>query len=248
MTASTLLVDALKRELRARRMTYAQVAKGIHMSEASVKRMLSRHDLSLKKLDAICAFAQIELGELTRGLGSTEKLIARLTVKQEEALVSDTRLFLVAVCVLNLLDFEEILANYALPKAELVGHFAHLDRMGVLRLLPNNRYQLLIARTFAWIPNGPIQRTFKAHAADYFDSNFDGPCELMLLLNGRLSPANAALLVARLKRTAREFSDQHIEDSRLPADQRQPLSLLLAVRPWQLQVMRELGVKAPRPR
>ena len=240
MTASSLLVDALKRELRTRGLTYAQVAAGIGMSEASVKRMLSRHDLSLKKLDAICAFGQIELAELTRGLGATEKLIARLTVGQEEALVSDSRLFLVAVCVLNLLAFEEILENYALTAAELVGLLTKLDRMGVLRLLPNNRYRLLIARTFAWIPNGPIQRTFKAHAADFFDSNFDGPSELMLLVNGRLSAANAALLISRLKRTAREFSDQHNEDSRLPAEQRQALSLLIAVRPWQLKAMHEL--------
>ena len=64
----------------------------------------------------------------------------------------------------------------------------------------------------------------------------------MLLMNGRLSAANAALLISRLKRTTREFSDQHYEDAKLPADQRQALSLLLAVRPWQLKAMRALQV------
>lgn len=68
----------------------------------------------------------------------------------------------------------------------------------------------------------------------------------MLLLNGRLSAANAALLISRLKRTAREFSDQHNEDAKLPAHQRQALSLLLAVRPWQLKVMRALQTGASR--
>ena len=246
MTASLHLVDALKRELRARGLTYAEVAAGIAMSEASIKRMLSRRDLSLKQLDAICSFAQIELAELTRGLSASEKLIARLTVAQEEAVVSDPKLFLVAVCALNLLEFDEILSSYALTKAELVGFLSRLDRMGFLRLHPNNRYKLLVARTFAWIPNGPIQKTFKEHAADFFDCPFDGPSELMLLLNGRLSSANAALLISRLKRTAREFSDQHNEDAKLPTQQRQALSLLLAVRPWQLKVMQALQVRAPR--
>jgi hypothetical protein len=238
--ASQLLVDALKRELRARGFTYAQVASGIRMSEASVKRMLSRNDLTLKRLDAICAFAQIELAELVRGLGTEEKLLARLTVAQEDSLVSDPRLFLVAVCVLNLMAFDEILDAYALSKAELTAHLLRLDRMGVLRLAPNNRYRLLIARTFAWIPNGPIQRTFKDHAAEYFDSDFDGDAESMLLVNGRLSAANAQLLVSRLKRVAREFSDQHIEDSRLPSSELRPLSLLLAVRTWHMRAMRDL--------
>ena len=242
MAASLHLVDSLKRELRARGLTYAHVAGGIGMSEASIKRMLSRRDLSLKQLDAICSFAQIELAELTRGLSSSEKLIARLTFAQEEAVVSNPKLFLVAVCALNLLEFDEILASYALTKAELIGFLSKLDRMSFLRLHPNNRFRLLVARTFAWIPNGPIQRTFKEHAADFFDCAFDGPSELMLLMNGRLSAANAALLISRLKRTTREFSDQHYEDAKLPADQRQALSLLLAVRPWQLKAMRALQV------
>jgi urea transport system permease protein len=57
--------------------------------------------------------------------------------------------------------------------------------------------------------------------------------ETMLLLNGRLSRANALALVDKLKRVAREFSAQHIEDASLPLVERPPISILLACRPWQ---------------
>ena len=74
----------------------------------------------------------------------------------------------------------------------------------------------------------------------FFDSDFAGDNELMILLNGRLSAASSAVLIEKLKRLAREFSDQHAEDAHLPANERPPMSLLLACRPWHPQFMRVL--------
>jgi transcriptional regulator with XRE-family HTH domain len=54
MAQSTALVDVLKRELRARGVTYAQVARKLRLSEASIKRMFSKRDFTLKRLDEIC--------------------------------------------------------------------------------------------------------------------------------------------------------------------------------------------------
>ena len=55
MPQTAALVDALKRELRTRKLTYAQVATHLAMSEASVKRMFSRNEFTLERIDAICA-------------------------------------------------------------------------------------------------------------------------------------------------------------------------------------------------
>jgi hypothetical protein len=117
---------------------------------------------------------------------------------------------------------------------------ARLDRIGFIELLPNNRIKPLVARTFAWIPNGPIMQAFKRNAADFFDCDFGKPGELMLLLNGRLSPASTVALVERLKRVAREFSDQHRDDAALPAVERPAVSLLIACRPWRISAMRPM--------
>ena len=81
--------------------------------------------------------------------------------------------------------------------------------------------------------------TFKQNAADFFDSDFSGNHEVMLLLNGRLSRANAAALADKLRQVARDFSERHIEDSSLPIVQREPMSLLLACRPWIFNIMKE---------
>jgi hypothetical protein len=44
------LVESLKRMLKGRATTYARVAAGLGLSEASVKRMFSRRDLTLQRL------------------------------------------------------------------------------------------------------------------------------------------------------------------------------------------------------
>jgi transcriptional regulator with XRE-family HTH domain len=243
MAQSALLIERLKQELKARGITYAQVGAAIELSEASVKRLFSKRDLTLSRLDAICAVAQLELTDLTRGIDPDDRLLGELTEKQEAALVTDPMLFMTATCVLNLATFEHILETYAVEPSQLVKALVKLDRLGFLRLLPNNRYRLLVARTFHWLPDGPIQRYFKQNATAYFDSSFDGPNEFMVLLNARLSRAHAAALVDRLKRLAKDVSEQHVEDARLPPSQRLPLSLLLAVRPWQLDFMKKLERK-----
>ena len=244
MAQSALLVERLKQELKARGITYAHVAAAIGLSEASIKRLFSRHDFTLSRLDAICAVAGIELTDLTRGIDPDDRLLGELTEAQEAAIVADPLLFMTATAALNLTTFEQILDSYALNAAQVVKALARLDRLGFLRLLPNNRYRLLVARTFRWLPNGPIQRYFKQNAAAYFDSAFDRPDEFMVLLNGRLSRTHVAAVIDRLQRMAKDFSEQHVDDARLPPGQRQPMSMLLAIRPWQLDFMRDLQRKS----
>jgi transcriptional regulator with XRE-family HTH domain len=233
MSDSLQIVDRLKRELKARGITYATLARALGLSEASVKRMFSKRDFTLSRLEAVCAVAQVSLAEVARSLDPEDRLLAELSEKQESAIVDDPAVFIAATSALDLLDFEQILEMYALEKAQLVKAFMVLDRLGFLRLLPNNRYRLLVARTFRWRPNGPIQRSFKEHANDYLDSAFEGPDEFMVLLNVRLSKTHVAMLKDRLQRLAKDVSEQHIDDARLPPNQRRPQSLLLAVRPWQ---------------
>ena len=89
MSASAALIDTLKRELKAQGVTYAAVARALGMSEASVKRMFSRKDFTLKRLDQVLEFAGLELAELTRSLERRDRLLSRLTPQAEKAIVAD---------------------------------------------------------------------------------------------------------------------------------------------------------------
>ena len=233
MARTGALVDRLKRELRARNITYAAVAKRLGMSEASVKRMFSRKEFTLSRLDAICEVAGMEFSDLARGLAAQDAVISRLTYEQEKEFVENHRLMAVALSTLNHWTFDEIVAFYDIDPPECTRLLARLDRLKFIELMPNNRIRLLVSRAFTWIPDGPIQRFFKAHGtADFFASSFDGENELLVLNNGALSRSSVSALLARLRKTAAEFSGMRSDDATLPLSERAPITLLLAARPW----------------
>ncbi len=234
MSASATLIDALKQALKAQGLTYAKVARRLDMSEASVKRMFSRRDFTLKRLDKVLELAGLEIGELTRALSAEAKLISRMTPQQERSIVSDKKLLLMALCTLNQMPIEKIVSMYELSETECIRLMVRLDKLGIIRLLPGNRYRLLLSRTFSWLPDGPMQQYFKAQAqADYFRSRFDGPDELMLFVNGRLAKPSREAMLSRLRKIAAEFAQAHNDDGRDPVAERTGVTMLLAIRPWQ---------------
>jgi transcriptional regulator with XRE-family HTH domain len=241
MARTAVLVETLKRELKARGITYAAVAKRLGMSEASVKRMFAKKEFTLSRLDRICEHAGLEFSELARMVGSQDAVVSQLTEEQEKEFVANPKLMLVALCTLNHWSFADIVAAYELGEAECVKLLARLDRLKFIELMPGNRIRLLVSRAFAWIPDGPIQRLFKEQfQVDFFRSRFDKEGELLLLANGAVSKASVAALLARLRKTAAEFSAMRGDDAGLPAASRQPITLLLAARPsWSPEMLRK---------
>lgn len=233
MLQASSLVDSLKRELKARGITYADLANRIDMSEASVKRMFSQKNFTLQRLDEILQAAQIDFRDIALAGHDESRLISELTYAQEKEIIGDTKLFIVAVSVLNQLSLAQIVQVYRMTEAEVVKCLVRLDKIGIIALQPNNRVKLLVSRTFRWIPDGPIQAHFREQAySDYLDSQFDGDHELLRLVNVMLSKKSIAVLLERLKQVAREFALQHQEDARLPFEEKYAISMLLAARPW----------------
>ncbi|MBL8473031.1 MAG: helix-turn-helix transcriptional regulator [Rhodocyclaceae bacterium] len=227
------LFDALKLHFKARGLTYADAARALDISEATVKRIFSRRDCSLDRFASLCDLVQVDLSELVRVQPRQRRLLTQLSHAQEQTLVADPRLLLVAVCALNQMGMEDMLAAYRLERAECTTLLLRLEALGLLELHPHDRIRLCVARTFAWIPNGPIMRHFTARAADYFDHPFDAAGESMRIVSVRVSPAAAVGLVARLEQIARDYSEQHAADAVLPLDDRPALSVCLAVRHWE---------------
>lgn len=241
MIETTALMDALKRALRAKRITYAEVARRLELSEASVKRLLSRGGLTLERFEQICQVAGIRMVELVRETDRGKDVISQLDLSQERVIMADLRLLLVAVCALNHLSVDDMVAVYDLTKAEVIKLLLKLEKIEFLELLPENRIRLKVSRTFSWHPNGPIQQYFKARAQnEFFRAHFDGENEILLLSNATLPLATQAMLVQRLKRVANEFAELHEESKHMPVGERRSTTLLLAMRPWELDEFREL--------
>jgi hypothetical protein len=243
---TTALVETLKRELRARNITYAAVAQHLGMSEVSVKRMFSRREFTLSRLDRICELAHLEFSDLARLFTARESVISRLTAEQEAEFVENPRLMLVALCVLNQWSYEQIVGMYDITPSDCIRLLARLDRLKFIELLPNNRYRLIVSQAFEWLPDGPIQRLFKSQLqSDFFRSRFDRENELLLLANGTISASSAHALLARIRKVASDFAEMRSADARLPVADRVPMTVLLGGRPWEPELLRRYRRSVP---
>jgi transcriptional regulator with XRE-family HTH domain len=241
MSQIAALVETLKKELRARRITYADIAAHLNLSESSIKRQFSEGRFTLNRLEDICQLAGLEVSELFQKMQEQRNRISTLTYEQEEKIVEDPRLLLVATCVLNHWGFEEIIRTYQITEHEGIQLLAQLDRLNVIELLPLNRIRLIVANDFRWLPGGPVQKFFRETVQpDFLQSDFTSSGEALLFRNGMLSRGSNATLIKKMNRLLSGFSELHDGDTGLPLEERFGSSLMIALRPWEFSFFRKL--------
>jgi DNA-binding Xre family transcriptional regulator len=241
MSTTLDLVSVIKKELKTLNMTYADLAQALGMAESSVKRMLAKGDMSLSRVDDICRALKLDFAELARRVADTQPLLQQLRPEQESAVVADKKLLLVAICVLSQWTLEQMTNAYRLSEAECVKYLVQLDRIGIIELRPLNRYRLKLAKTFRWLPHGPVMTYFREHALlDYFGGGFDGEAEGLMLVHGSVSRAVAPAFMDRLQRVAQDFAQQHQADQKLADKDRQGYTLVLGMRSWEFEAFAAL--------
>jgi DNA-binding Xre family transcriptional regulator len=241
MSTTADLITALKKELKSSQITYGELAAELGMAESSVKRMLAKGDMPLTRVDAICRVLRVDFAEIARRVAETQPLLKELTLEQEKAVAGDRRLLLVALCVLSQWTLEQITGCYRLTAAECIKCLVQLDHIGVIELRPLNRYRLKLAKTFRWRTNGPVMHYFREHVVlDYYAGGFDGPGEGLMLVHGSLTRAVSPAFVERLQRLAQDFAQQHHADQKLPNEEREGYTLLLAMRKWEFSAFKAM--------
>ena len=229
------LVLALKRELKARGMTYQQLGAAIGLSEASVKRLFASRRFTLERLLQISHLLGFSLAELAQQASAQQQRLHLLSEAQETELVSDIRLLLVAVLVLNQWPIPDIVASYQLSAPEVIQQLARLDRLRLIELLPGNRVRLNVARDFDWRPDGPIRRFFRQQGlGDFLASHFAAEGQTLAFSHGLLTESASARLLQDIRRLRQRFDELHAESLAAPLAQRHGCGLLLALRDWQL--------------
>lgn len=235
------LVDVLKRELKRAGITYAALARHLDLAESSVKRMFARGDMPLARVDEICRVLRTDFAELAREVADLQPLRHELTLAQEQGVVADRKLLLLAICVQSQWTFEQIVSTYRYGEAEVIRGLARLDKLGIIELKPLNRYRLRVAQTFRWRPHGPVMRFFRDEVVgDYYGGAFDGEGETLMVVHGSIGRGLAGSFVERLQRVGDDFARQHLADQRLPEAERRSYTLIIGMRSWLFAAFRDL--------
>jgi DNA-binding Xre family transcriptional regulator len=241
MAQTQALIGALKQVLKSRNVTYAEIARRLAMSEASIKRVFAKQTFTLDRLDKICGILGIAITDLAKMVEYEAERVTQLTLEQEREIIADPKLMLVAVHALNHWTLEEMVAHYTISKTDCIRVLARLDRLRIIDLLPNNRIRVIVGRNFSWRPDGPFQRHFRDQLeANFFGSRFDGRGEHLAFVSGMLSRNSNAVIQQHMRRLETEFTELHNQDAALPLDERFGTSLLIAMRPWVPEMFRKM--------
>ncbi len=234
------LVQTLKKQLKAHGKTYTDVAHALELSEASVKRLFAEQNFTLQRLDSISQLIGLQISDLVQLMMQEQPELVELTEEQEKQIVSDPLLLMITANVINCLTYEDIINKYSIKPTDCIQKLAHLDRLKIIELLPNNRIKLLIAPNFSWRPNGPIQRFYQQQLErEFFQCRFDKESEKLIVLNGLLTKTSNLELQKKMQQLANSFNELIKEDIPQPFDKKYGNTAVIALRQWQYSLFDE---------
>jgi DNA-binding Xre family transcriptional regulator len=245
---TTLLIETLKKLLRAKSMTYRDLGKALGKSEASIKRLFAKEALTLKRLEEICACLDVDVFELATVARSQSAQSQELTLEQEAALAADIRLLGVFYLVLNDWTLPDMLERYEIDKPEAISLLAKLEHLNLIRLLPGDRIRLLIPRTMRLRNDGPIRREHGNRViGEFVSGDFVSAGGMFRMELRELSEPSYALMLRKLERICQEFNEMAELDSYLPSEKRKTVGMAVGTKPWTMSMVSGFKLRGTAP-
>ena len=232
MDETRQLVDALKRCLKMRGLTYRSLAERIGLSEASVKRVFSERSFTLRRLEQVCGALEISVAELVRMVDKGSGRATTLSLEQEQALARDPALLSFFYLLLNGWTEQEIQRGYEFEGPQLQGLRARLIELELIESLPRRGHRLRVNRQIIWRKDGPVRRAYERQVkAEFLQADFTGPGDFFGWQPAELTTASIEVLKRKLAQLYREFLEMADLDA-TSTKARHSTALLLAFRPW----------------
>jgi len=239
------IVETLKKVLKARGMTYAELALALRVSTPTVKRLFSQRSFTLERLEEILKVIELDFYELARMSHGRRSGPAELSVEQESALSKDARLFTVFWLLCNEWRFDEIVTEFRLGAAQITSYFARLERLRLIDWRPGNRARLRVPKHYVWRAGGPLRKAYGLKVVtEFMRARFDAPHDAFHFEAQELSAESAIVVKRRLERVAAEINELVEIDAATPAKKRVTLGVLLACRPWSISIVHALRADA----
>ena len=233
MNQTAWLIDTLKNCLKARGITYRDVAGHLDLSEASIKRLFSEKNLSLKRLEEICDLLDFSLYDLVKISMNAQTEPSELTFEQEAVLADNPDLLVFFYLLLSGRSPESIVADYQISTESSLQFLLELDKLKLIELHPGNRVRLLTQKNIAWRRNGPIEKRYKRQVRDeLLNASFDQSDEYLHFETGKLSDSSRLVMLKKIDRLFKEYYELTEIDKALPQGKSLNTGLIIAFRPW----------------
>ena len=234
MQQAPAFMAALKRSLKAKGVTYKDVATHLEISEASVKRLFAAGTLSLSRVGAILDGFDLTFGEIAKiAQPGSRRDYDMLTFEQESVLAADPKLFAFFHLVIFGVPLAKIHEAYTFTAKDTARFVSLLRDLGLIVIQERDRLRPTISRNLKWLDDGPLREVYESRVqAEFLGTKFNGEGELFAFSTLSLSASSQAMAKRRLRRLLQELEEMSAVDTLLPPLQARPAGLLIACRPF----------------
>jgi len=234
MSQTSTLLATLKKNLKAKEITYSDLARKMGLSEATIKRLFSKESFSLQRLEEVCKILDLDFHDLAMMMRRDSHSQSNvLTIEQEKVLAENSKLLTFFYFLINGWSLDQIIAEYDISVKEATGFLAKLDRTNLVEWHPDGRIRFLVSKNIFWQKNGPLWNLYqKKIQEDFMDYPFDLPGDKYIFSPGQFSEASLKVIRKTIDRLVRQYNELAEMDSALPLNERYSSGLVIGFRPW----------------
>ncbi|PWG61838.1 helix-turn-helix domain-containing protein [Spiribacter halobius] len=247
-TALPGVFSALRSALKARRVTYAELARRLGVSEPSIKRLFQQQDCKLSRLAAICEAIDLPLETLIEAADQPARPSEPLPLAAERALARNAELFHFLLLLLDRFTPGQIGRTFGLSQASVDLYLRDLERLGIIERDVGERFRFLVPLPVAWRWSGPLGPELKRINQDFIGWVVDRQSEPgveFLSLTRRMRPETASALQLEANALSERLRQAAHRDQLLCDDSElRAVKLTLGLAPLAIQELRLVGEHA----
>lgn len=191
------MFDVLKRALKAKGMTYAELARIIKVSEPTIKRLFVDCDCKFSRLVEICHALDLTISEVAEVADRLQESVVTLPESVEKALASSPSLFWFYILLRDEMSCEQIEELYPISSADSYLYCRDLERLGLVSLTNDNQVIRLSTHPVRFTVGGPLHALFKKVNLKFVDQTIESTTntqEKFKSISRRMRPESAELL------------------------------------------------------
>lgn len=228
-----LVLTSLKKILKSKGINYELLAKKLDLSLPTIKRMFSKEDMNLSRLEDICDAAGIKLTDVFRLVETvSEGVSEELSLEQEQYFYKNPSRFSYFDLLLNGMKIKQIEKIFKLSPAQTTKILRDLEKIGVIDWQSDFKVRLKTSTVIKLRNKGPLQKLFMENGVkDFLNSNFADTSEYQEFMTLRVSDKTYKKLGLQLKTLLAEIAREG-EFENQTGIQTESIGIYLAIRHW----------------
>ncbi|MEM1078124.1 MAG: helix-turn-helix transcriptional regulator [Pseudomonadota bacterium] len=209
------LFELLKTILKARGVTYAELAERLGVSEPTIKRIFSERDCKLSRMTEMCEAIDLTLDDLVQEANRVEVRPTQLGDSVEAQLAADRPAFHLFLLLLDGMSLAAIREHYQIDAQRVFELGLRLERIGLAEVMPGNRIRLTVQGPIDFRRDGPLHQRLLKLNMDFLLGAFhaqDTEHSAYITQSRRMTRNTAEHVLARLRDVQAELSSMARRD------------------------------------